>query len=625
MVNERYEASSRSLARLGGSLNKQMRSPRVCLWGIVLIAAALRFGGLLHDLPFSYFGDELHLMKRAMVLGTGDLNPHWFHKPAFFMYVLLLAYGLYFMAGYAVGQFSSVEHFAAQFLSDQGPFLLIGRSIVFLAGIALVVVVYLIARRIFRQPSYALAGALVAAVAPPLVSSSQEIKADTPCALLVALSVLVYLRTIEEVEIKSLMGASLLAGAAMGTKYYGIILVPAYGIWELLRLVRGTVDTRTLFKRIALLIAGFLLGFFLTSPFNLLDPTWGQAIGERVATMLSISSEEVVYEVDAQLQFQPGPAAWLAAAGDFLSKVFGRQGIGPPLTLVVLSGLIVSLFSKDTRQYAILLSLPVLFFLMMSVFLAPFHVKSRHLVAVIPLLCPFAWPGIRSLARALFKNERLQASFATVILLVLALTGVPRTLANNRDRNRGDSRTVAYHWILENLPLSERILVEDGGPPLRPDKHSVLRMQQRLAELPQGPFTYHQERRLDLLAKYPPPNARNIELLGHPWWLPQEKTDEEIAQSASDLDMGNPLTSRHPQSLAEYRANGIRFVVTTSLGRSWLEGFQDPEARFPSFMRFYGALERLEPLNTFDPQEWDGKGPVVQIHDLDHKLATLAP
>ena len=60
---------------------------RWALAGILLLAAGIRLWGLFHDLPFSYFGDELHFMKRSMALGTGDLNPHWFHKPALFMYV----------------------------------------------------------------------------------------------------------------------------------------------------------------------------------------------------------------------------------------------------------------------------------------------------------------------------------------------------------------------------------------------------------------------------------------------------------------------------------------------------------------------------------------------------------
>ena len=339
---------------------------------------------------------------------------------------------------------------------------------------------------------------------------------------------------------------------------------------------------------------------------------------DRVATMLNISGEVVVYEVDAQLQYRPGPAAWVSAAGDFLSKFFGNQGIGLPFTVAVLSGLLACLLGRETRQYAILLGLPVLIFFLISIMFSPFHVKSRHFVAIIPLLCPFAWPGLRALMQAVFKKERLQAFFAASLLILLALTTLPRALANNQGKNRSDSRTVSYHWILENLPVSELILLEDGGPPLQPDKHSVFRMQQRLDKLPQGPFTYHQQRRLDLLGRYPPPDARNIDLLGHPWWLPREKTDEEIAQSPSDLDMGNPLTSRHPRSLTEYRAQGVRYVVTSSLGPRWLEQFEYPADRFPSFVRFYNAVDRLESLKTFDPQDWDGKGPVIWIHDLDH-------
>jgi hypothetical protein len=237
-------------------------------------------------------------------------------------------------------------------------------------------------------------------------------------------------------------------------------------------------------------------------------------------------------------------------------------------------------------------------------------------VAIIPLLCPFAWPGIEGLTRAFFKRDRLRRIVATGLLVLVAFTGLARVWADNRERNRGDSRTVAYDWILENLPPAELILVEDDGIPLQPDVSSISRMRRRLAELPQGPFTYHQERRLDLLEKYPAVEARNIDLQGRPWWLPREKTDEEIAQSFKDLDMSNPLTSRYPLSLEEYRDAGVRYVVTTSLGYRWLDAFADPEQRFPAFVRFYGSLKEIAPIKTIDPRERDGKGPVIWIHDL---------
>src|SRR5262245_20678761 len=71
------------------------RAAGLALAAVLLLAAGLRLWGLTHDLPFSYFGDELHLLKMSAAMGTGDLNPHWFHKPAFLNYLMLLGFGLY--------------------------------------------------------------------------------------------------------------------------------------------------------------------------------------------------------------------------------------------------------------------------------------------------------------------------------------------------------------------------------------------------------------------------------------------------------------------------------------------------------------------------------------------------
>ena len=92
------------------------RAPRLALALVLLLAAALRLWAVRHDLPFSYFGDELHFMRRAMAVGTGDLNPHWFHKPAFLMYLLAFCYGLYFLVGRIAGAFHSTAEFGAHFL-----------------------------------------------------------------------------------------------------------------------------------------------------------------------------------------------------------------------------------------------------------------------------------------------------------------------------------------------------------------------------------------------------------------------------------------------------------------------------------------------------------------------------
>jgi hypothetical protein len=176
---------------------------------------------------------------------------------------------------------------------------------------------------------------------------------------------------------------------------------------------------------------------------------------------------------------------------------------------------------------------------------------------------------------------------------------------------------VAYDWILRNLPRDARLLVDDYGPILQPDRAAVERQRAILAAMPQGPFTEHQGTRLDLLRRFPPAAGRNIDELGHPWWLAREKTDEELRRDPADLDMGNPLVSRQPRTLPDYRREGVRYVVTNTDARDmYLNPTNNKADGFPSFVRFYRELAAREPLKTFDPAAWHGKGPVISIYDL---------
>ena len=585
-----------------------MNRQALALAGILVLAAGIRLWGLFHDLPFSYFGDELHFMKRSMALGTGDLNPHWFHKPALPMYLWLLVYGLYFLAGMAAGRFDSTAEFGAHFLTTPGPFLLLGRLVVFAFGVATVWIVYRIGRRVFESERAGLAAALVAAVLAPMVASSQHMKSDVPGGMMMALSILVYLRTRDDLRWRPLVLAALLAGAAMGAHYYGIVLVPAYVAMELWNGAARRLPWRTVLLRGALVPVLFVAGFFLTSPYNLLDPTWSrQTFGHAMNTFFP-EPEQVLFEADSKTAYEPGSSEALGGATlDFFQVLTSQKGMSLPLTGLALLGLGAALARRETRWYAVLVSVPILAYFAAAITVAAYHVQPRHLNAIYPLLATFTWPGALLLAR--------RKAIALGLVALACIPTVVEASATNLALNRKDSRLVSYRWIVENLPRDERILLDDYGPLLQPDARSVARQQALLERLPKGPFTRHQGQRLELLRRYPAEEGMNIVELGHPWWLQREKSDAELRSNAVDLDMGNPLFTRQPKTVDEYRAEGIRFVVTNSEARDkyfktkWGEGF-------PSFIRFYRGLEREKLLRAFDPAEWGGKGPEIWIYDL---------
>lgn len=586
------------------------RGELLSLSGILVLAAGIRLWGLFHDLPFSYFGDELHFMKRSMALGTGDLNPHWFHKPALFLYVWLLVYGLYFLAGMATGRFESTAELGAHFLTSPGPFLLLGRLVVFACGVATVWVVYRIGRRAFASERAGLAAALAAAVLAPMVASSQHMKTDVPGGLMIALSILVYLRTRDDLGWRPLVLAAILAGAAMGAHYYGIVLVPTYLVMELWNGVSRRLPWRKALLRGALVPALFAAGFFVTSPYNFLDPTWPRQILTQLEKTFFPEPEQVLFEADSKIEYKPGSSKALGGATlDFFQVLMSQKGMSLPLTALALLGLGAALARPETRWYAALAGLPILAYFAAAVTVAAYHVQPRHLNAVYPLLATLVWPGALLLAR--------RKAFALGLVALACVPTAVEASTWNIDLNRRDSRLVSYRWIVENLPRDERILLDDYGPPLQPDARSVARQQALLATIPKGPFTRNQGQRLQLLRRYPPEEGRDILELGHPWWLQREKPDSELRSNPVDLDMGNPLVMRQPKTLDEYRAQGIRFVITNSEARSkylgtrarWGEGF-------PSFLRFYRGLERERLLREFDPADWGGKGPVIWIYDL---------
>jgi len=118
---------------------------------VLLTAFIVRFLGIFHDFPFSYFGDEEHFIRRSVAFGSGDLNPHWFHKPALYMYLLFFEYGIYFAVGTVFGWFGSVDDFARHFVADMSPFLFLGRltTVLFAVG-----TVFFVCRIDTRCPTY---------------------------------------------------------------------------------------------------------------------------------------------------------------------------------------------------------------------------------------------------------------------------------------------------------------------------------------------------------------------------------------------------------------------------------------------------------------------------------------
>src|SRR5688500_3455969 len=420
---------------------------RVGLAAVLLAGLALRLAGAFHDLPFSYFGDELHLTKRAMAMGGGDLNPHWFTKGALLLYVLLALYGAFYVAGHVAGRVAAPEAFGAFFLADAGPFLLIGRLFVVACGVAMIWLTARLAARALGDRAAAFVAALAVATLPPLVYASQHLKEDVPMAALALLGSWLLFRG-QRPRDTAMAGAAV--GFALAVKVTALALVPAMLIVELLRARHADRPARRAAGRGALLLVAVLGAAFVASPYQFLDRSYARQLGAQADRMAG-GEAGTVYAPDAQIVYSPTPRWWARSALAFARMIVGWGALGPALLTLVAVGLAAALRAPPTREVAAFTLASAVVFAGLSIVVYPFHAAPRHLAALFPLLLLFLLPGARAVARAVSLGRGRNAAAAWAIVALALAPAVLRALDETRERLRLDSRAAAPDWFPEHL------------------------------------------------------------------------------------------------------------------------------------------------------------------------------
>ncbi|HEY6549471.1 MAG TPA: glycosyltransferase family 39 protein, partial [Vicinamibacteria bacterium] len=203
-----------------------LRPPEAwALAGIGLLAVALRLFGNGFGLPDTFEPDEPKMVNHALAFGLGDLNPHYFVYPAFQMYLLFGVFGALFVVLRLTGVVASVEGFKLLFLSDPTVFYRVGRGLTALFGLGAVLLVFLLARRLYGGSRVALLAAFALAVHPVDVLHGHYITADVPMTFFLLLGLVFLAPALEEPSHRAFAWAGVAAGLATATKYSGLIFV----------------------------------------------------------------------------------------------------------------------------------------------------------------------------------------------------------------------------------------------------------------------------------------------------------------------------------------------------------------------------------------------------------------
>ena len=583
-----------------GALRSRARyGPGLVLAPVLLAALGLRIWGIDFGLPNTLTRpDETTIVHRALAIGAGDLNPHFFRYPSLHFYVMAFVYGLYYLAGLATGRFGGVDGFQYEFFADPSTIFILGRSVSAVMGTASVALVYGIAARWCGRAAGMLS-ALFLSVAFLHVRDSHFLTLDVPATFYLLVACLCAWWHFDRPRASTAVAAGVFLGLAAATKYNVVLLAPTVLLMVYRSPARShdrddSAADRDLhglsspWRFVGLSSIGALLAFAAGSPYVFLD------FSTFVADITAESG-----------QFSAGRAVDLGRGWGYHLHTSLPLGMGWPLLAASSAGCLWLAWRREKRDLALLAGLLAYYVVAGS----GRSVYLRYMLPLVPLLCVVGGVFVATMAQRFGTGRRRYGILAIGVLLA-----APTAVASWRHDSLlagPDTRQQAATWIGEHIPAGSTIALAGSAYGYPRVTRSRLWLEHARDDLTRNGFDAERLRLMLALPDYPPePSYYTVELRPE---NPQGLRTVSTQSSTSTLrQMGvewvvtqdHPLPfSQLPPSLAAALSTDADLVVSFS---PFASGGARPS--YDPIDAFYA------PVDGFAAAA--GTGPVIGIHRL---------
>ncbi len=428
---------------------------------VLILAAGAYFR--LHDLDWGLpeVFEEATPWRQAWEMwsfetGRLDFNPHFFHYPALSFYIQWLGQAIIYLAGRISGEFASPHHMQAALEASPHRFIVVGRLITSLFGIASIYLVYRLGKALHSEMAGILA-ALFLAFNFSHISRGQLITTDIPLVFFVLLAFIPIIRIASKGRARDYIWAGVCVGLAAGVKYPGVFT----GAGILAGHVHFHAARRTGWKRVVLspaLWAGagvVLLVFFAVSPYCLID--------------YSGFYRDFRFEQTHMAVGHFGAPERLVSYGEYLLSIIPRVLTLPVLGLT-LAGIAYGLI-RDSRSSLMLLSFPVFYLIVVGSWKTS---ADHYVLPAVPFFLLFA-------ALVLWKaygwiEGRRKGLILGLAVCLAVLPSAFQIHDYHTGSAREDNRILAGTWIEENIENGAAIAKERITPRLDGDDYLVFEL-----------------------------------------------------------------------------------------------------------------------------------------------------
>ena len=411
-------------------------------WGIALgavlaLALGLRVWGVKHGLPYAYNADEnAHFVTRSIGLFGHDWDPRYYVNPPAYTYLAHILLSLWF---------GGREGVTSSFAADPTEIWILTRVLAAVLGTLAVWLAYLAAARLLDR-RVALLGAAIYSVSFLPVFYSKLALNDVPTLTGVGLALWGAAGVLRFGRMRDYVIAGLGLGLASATKYTGgIVLIPL--------VVAAAAQLGPSGRLVALRGLGIALvvaaaTFLAANPYAILDHEAFWEGLQRQSQAAGDTSGKLGLEQDNGYLYYLWSFGW---------------GLGW-VPLVLAAGGAVWLWFRERRLFWVLATPVVVFVVFMG---SQERYFGRWLMPVFPFVCILAaYAALQLAALGGRFMPALRSTFVALAVIAVCEQGLVYSIHSGLVMSRDDTRNLARDWMVANVPLGDRIVLEPIVPGL---------------------------------------------------------------------------------------------------------------------------------------------------------------
>src|SRR4030042_6866816 len=336
------------------------------------------------------------------------------------------------------------------------PFLL-GRFFSALFSTLTIINVYLISKRLFKNEKIILISAFLASLIPGSIQQAHFATPESTLSFFLTLSVYLWIRWIEERNMRTIFLSAISLGFASATKITGVLVLPVLFILPFIPVKNFIKRFYKNFRISFFLIGTFFVSFFLAFPYSILDfpglrnsmnYEGSVAFGRLMVfyTRQFINTKPFIFQYAKILPFALG---WGIL-------VFSTLGL-----IIIGVSILRNLKERKTINYKYLvLLLSFLFFFVPNSIL--FAKWTRFINPTFPIFCKFAALFIQEISN-IPKSIKFKNILTGIMELVILIPTLTCSLMFFSIYTNKDIRLTSNDWINKNISQGSLILTETGN------------------------------------------------------------------------------------------------------------------------------------------------------------------